>query len=77
MENVDTCVCCGRIIPEGRMICCRCSESDRDTDFENIKNNVTLFLLEDLNLKWYQKLWLKLYYVSLKQLSRKGLYRYF
>ena len=24
IENVDTCVCCGAVIPEGRMVCPRC-----------------------------------------------------
>jgi len=26
MENVDRCVCCGNIIPEGTMVCAECIE---------------------------------------------------
>ena len=24
MVNVDVCVCCGKVIPEGAMVCCEC-----------------------------------------------------
>lgn len=71
MENVDTCVCCGKIIPEGRMVCHKCSEPEYNTSY---KQQPTLN--DYKNLRWHQKLALKLYYVLLKQLSRKGLYRY-
>ena len=26
-ENVDRCVCCGEIVPEGRMICGKCEQN--------------------------------------------------
>ncbi len=29
---VDTCVCCGRIVPEGRMVCPICENSVKDQD---------------------------------------------
>lgn len=71
MENVDTCVCCGNIIPEGRMVCHKCSGTEHNTSY---KQRPTSNDYE--NLRWHQKLALKLYYVLLKQLSRKGLHRY-
>lgn len=29
MPDVDRCVCCGEIIPEGRMVCPQCDRPDR------------------------------------------------
>ena len=29
MPNADRCVCCGEIIPEGRMVCPQCDQPDR------------------------------------------------
>lgn len=30
MEENNTCVCCGEIIPEGRQICIKCERADKN-----------------------------------------------
>lgn len=61
----DRCVCCGEIVPEGRMVCpmcenkpiIKCSSSCSFT--VNMKvNKRTLYKL--CGLKWYQVLWIEL-----------------
>ena len=54
MEENNTCVCCGEIIPEGRMVCVNCEK--KIETFNECKHTYSL----PLKLKWYQRLWLKL-----------------
>lgn len=72
MNNVDYCVICGEIIPEGTMVCRNCSENFKQTHEIGLTKFVKDYLAVDL--KWYQKLLLKLYERSLK-IPRKGLHR--
>ena len=37
--DVDRCVCCGEIIPEGRMICWQCENSLYDEQIVNYDDN--------------------------------------
>ena len=39
--DADRCVCCGRIIPEGRMICTRCEKDDTRIGSILQSNNAT------------------------------------
>ncbi len=34
MADVDTCVCCGAPIPEGRMICVACEKGEKNLEEE-------------------------------------------
>lgn len=38
MPDVDRCVCCGEIIPEGRMVCPQC-EDETEKDGEQAKED--------------------------------------
>ena len=60
----DRCVCCGEIIPEGRMVCPMCEnqpiekwDSSRECTFTCELNKKTWYKL--IGLKWYQVLWIK------------------
>ena len=33
--NVDTCVCCGAVVPEGRMVCPECESKGKFLFFKN------------------------------------------
>ena len=75
MGNVDTCVCCGAIVPEGTMVCKACMDERAGT----CKKMYTTGYVESIlgvRLTWYQKLFVKLYAISFK-IPRKGLYKNF
>lgn len=75
MENVDRCVCCGNIIPEGLMVCAECTNKYKDI-YKESKNHVAFSKkFFNIKLKWYQKIWLKCYEILVK-IPRKGLHRY-
>lgn len=74
MENVDICVCCGSIVPEGTMVCAKCNGAYKT----NYSMDIVRFVEEMCGtLKWHQRLLLKIYVMSFKKQSRKGLHRYF
>jgi len=54
MEENNTCICCGEVIPEGRMVCINC---EKIVDAFNECKCTSFFFFK---LKWYQRLWLKL-----------------
>lgn len=73
MDNVDLCVCCGSIIPEGSMVCLDCARK-----YESVSEKDTIAFIEELcgiKLYWYQRLLLKMLECSIKN-PRKGLHRY-
>lgn len=76
MENADRCVCCGNIIPEGAMVCAECLNKCRDTYKDTQDCAAILEKFFNIKLRWYQKIWLKLYEASIK-IPRKGSHRYF
>lgn len=69
MNNVDICVCCGTVIPEGMMVCIECQ--NKYNTYE--KQDIVEFVEEMCGAKlyWYQKFLLKLYEKSFKH-TRKG-----
>lgn len=73
MENVDFCVCCGNIVPEGTMVCDKCNSEYK----VNHSMDIAGFVEEmcGTKLKWHQRLLLKIYAMSFKKQSRKGLHR--
>ena len=40
--NVDRCVCCGAIIPEGRQVCLLCELEVEERDFGNTETDRTV-----------------------------------
>ena len=40
IDNVDRCVCCGKIIPEGRQVCFICGKekAKKQTNYDRIRN---------------------------------------
>lgn len=40
IDNVDRCVCCGKIIPEGRQVCfiCGTEKPKKQTNYDRIRN---------------------------------------
>lgn len=76
MDNSDICVCCGTQVPEGTMVCHKCSAESRERSALRQDYNVITFAREylGLELRWYQRLLLRMYGLSLK-ISRKGLHR--
>ena len=40
IDNVDRCVCCGKIIPEGRQVCFICDKEKpkKQTNYDRIRN---------------------------------------
>ena len=40
IDNVDRCVCCGKIIPEGRQVCFICGKEKqkKQTNYDRIRN---------------------------------------
>lgn len=73
MENVDTCVQCGNIVPEGTMVCPSCANKYKEfaNDYTVVKFATTHLGVE---LRWYQKILLKMYELSVT-IPRKGLHR--
>ena len=43
MDNVDLCVCCGSIIPEGSMVCLDCARK-----YESVSEKDTIAFIEEL-----------------------------
>ena len=73
MDNVDLCVWCGSIIPEGSMVCLDCARK-----YKSVSEKDTIAFIEELcgiKLYWYQRLLLKMLERSIKN-PRKGLHRY-
>lgn len=70
MDNVDVCVCCGRAIPEGTMVCAECQSKHNTYK----KQDIVGFVEEMCGMKlyWYQKLLLKLYEKSFRK-TRRGI----
>ena len=66
MEENNTCVCCGEVIPEGRMVCVNC-EKIVDA-FNECKHTYSL----PLKLKWYQRLWLIMSNLINNKILHKG-----
>lgn len=59
MEN--TCVCCGEIIPEGRMVCCKCEnilDQDKHLCVVYARHNGRKYYME-LMEKWRKLIGLK------------------
>ena len=66
MANVDTCVMCGAVVPEGTMVCPVCSEKEANLTTETFillsNNGDNIDKIIDalgLDLKWYQKILLR------------------
>lgn len=40
IDNVDRCVCCGKVIPEGRQVCfiCGTEKQKKQTNYDRIRN---------------------------------------
>lgn len=72
MENVDVCVCCGNIVPEGTMVCDKCNGAHQT----NYSRDIVGFVEEmcDTKLKWHQRLLLKIYSMSFKKNNPERVY---
>lgn len=57
MDNVDLCVCCGSVIPEGSMVCLDCTRKQESASTTDVIKFVEE--LYGMKLLWYQKLLLK------------------
>lgn len=69
MENVDLCVCCGDVVPEGTMVCFKCQNRYKD-----IADKSPAEFMEEcygIKLHWYQRILLNLCERTIK-ISRKG-----
>lgn len=69
MENVDLCVCCGDVVPEGTMLCFKCQNRYKDIADKSLDN-----LMEEyygIKLHWYQRTLLDLCERTIK-IPRKG-----
>ena len=69
MENVDLCVCCGDVVPEGTMLCFKCQNRYKDIADKSLDN-----LMEEyygIKLHWYQRILLDLCERTIK-IPRKG-----
>ena len=73
MENVDLCVCCGDIVPEGMMVCPDCLKKYESVSTKDIVAFITEFY--DIKLYWYQKLFLKIFERSIKNSPKGFTYR--
>lgn len=70
MENVDICVSCGNIVPEGTTVCYECMEKLRPIDTrEGVYD--WLMCVTGQNARWYQRIWLKMYVLSLRYPKKK------
>lgn len=61
--NEDRCVCCGEYVPEGRMVCQKCS--DKYWMIESYRNNPVEFVRDYLIPKSNFLSMLKLFFMSL------------
>ena len=73
MDNVDICVSCGNVVPEGTVVCYECKQKLRPVDTHEGMYDY-LMCVTGNTAKWYQRIWLKLYVWSLK-FPRKGSHR--
>ena len=73
MENVDLCVCCGDVVPEGTMLCFKCQNRYKDIADKSPDNFMEEYY--GVKLHWYQRILLDLCERTIK-ISRKGLHRY-
>lgn len=77
MNGSEICVCCGNTLTETEGYGMVCPECERRYGKSNIDTSTLIRMTETfftVKLKWYQKVLLRIYAISLK-IPRKGLHR--
>ena len=69
MENVDLCVCCGDVVPEGTMLCFKCQNRYKDIAGKSPDNFMEEYY--GIKLHCYQRILLDLCERTIK-ITRKG-----